>query len=300
MGNGLFWIGGKLRFLIQAGFTLVTNGYLAGFTQGKIFTGVTKIICVPGLNCYSCPGALSSCPIGAVQAVLASRNYRFTFYVTGFLLIFGAFLGRLVCGWLCPFGLVQDFLYKIPFIRKFRRLPGDRWVRFLKFGILAGFVIFLPLFLENIVGQGQPWFCKQFCPSGILMAGIPLVAANPPLRVATDGLFVWRIMLLGMLFFLSILVYRPFCRYACPLGAVYGLFNRVASYRLVIDYEKCTRCGICEHACRMEIRVFETPNSIECIRCGACKKACPEGAITSTFEHAKQKKAMSAQRGSEK
>jgi len=284
LGNLFTWMGGKVRFIVQVGFTLLTNGYLAGFTQGKIFTGATKTVCVPGLNCYSCPGALASCPIGALQSVLLNRDFRFTFYVTGFLLIFGAFLGRLVCGFLCPFGLVQDLLYKIPFIKKLRKLPGDRWLRFFKFGILAGFVILLPLLVVDIVGQGKPWFCAYICPSGTLMAGIPLVSANPALQDATGGLFLWKIALLIVFIVLSLLVYRPFCRYICPLGAVYGLFNKVAFYRFSIDEDKCIHCGKCQNVCQLDIRVFENPNSIECIRCGACKKACPTGAISSTFD----------------
>ena len=100
----------------------LTNGYLIGFVKGKIFTGKTKQLCVPGLNCYSCPGALGSCPIGSLQATLGSRDYKFAFYVVGFLMIVGALVGRFVCGWLCPFGLIQDLLYKIPFVKKLRKL----------------------------------------------------------------------------------------------------------------------------------------------------------------------------------
>ena len=124
MGNHLKRAGNRLRLLVQIGFTALTNGYLAGFFRGKIYTGKTKSLCVPGLNCYSCPGALGSCPIGSLQAVLADRNYKFAFYVSGFLLLFGAVLGRFVCGWLCPFGLVQDLLHKIPFPKKLRKIPG--------------------------------------------------------------------------------------------------------------------------------------------------------------------------------
>ena len=265
--------------LVQLAFTALTNGYAAGFAKGSIYKGPGKFICLPGLNCYSCPGALGSCPIGSLQAVIGSRSYRFSFYVAGFLLLFGALFGRLVCGWLCPFGLVQDLLYKIPFVKKLRRLPGDRWLKYLKYVILAGFVIVLPLTVLDIVGQGQPWFCKYICPSGTLFAGIPLIASNPPLRAALGWLFTWKAAILAVLLLLSLLVYRPFCRYLCPLGAIYGLFNPAALYRFRIDREKCTGCGACQKACKLDIPIHRTPNSPECIRCGDCRRACPHGAI---------------------
>ena len=267
------------RMLVQLAFTALTNGYAAGFAKGSIYKGPGKFICLPGLNCYSCPGALGSCPIGSLQAVIGSRSYRFSFYIAGFLLLFGALFGRLVCGWLCPFGLVQDLLHKIPFVKKLRRLPGDRWLKYLKYVILAGFVIVLPLTVLDIVGQGQPWFCKYICPSGTLFAGIPLIASNPPLRAALGWLFTWKAAILAALLLLSLLVYRPFCRYLCPLGAIYGLFNPAALYRFRIDKEKCTGCGACQKACKLDIPIHQTPNSPECIRCGDCRRACPHGAI---------------------
>lgn len=277
-------LGAHLRTWVQIGFTALTNGYAAGFVKGNIYKGPTKAFCVPGLNCYSCPGALGACPIGSLQAVLGDRNYQFAFYIVGFLLFVGAVLGRVVCGWLCPFGLVQDLLYKIPFVKKLRKLPGDKWLRCLKYFILAGFVIILPLTVLDIIGQGQPWFCKYICPSGTLFAGIPLISANPALRSVLGWLFTWKVGILVALVLLSIPVYRPFCRYLCPLGAIYGLFNPIAFYRFRIDTHKCTGCGACQKACKLDIPVHQTPNSPECIRCGDCRRACPHGAICSPLQ----------------
>ena len=268
-----------LRTIVHIVFTALTNGYAAGFAQGTIYKGTGKLVCVPGLNCYSCPGALGSCPIGALQASLTSRTNKFPAYVLGFLLLFGALFGRLVCGWLCPFGLVQDLLHKIPFPKKLRRLPGDRVLKWLTYFILVGFVIVLPLTILDIVGQGQPWFCEYICPSGTLFAGIPLIASNPPLRTALGWLFTWKAAILVVLLVLSVIVYRPFCRYLCPLGAIYGLFNPIALYRFRIDEDKCTKCGACQHACKLDIPVWQKPNSTECIRCGDCRRACPHSAI---------------------
>ncbi len=283
MGKFLLLFKKRLRFWVQAASAALSNGYLAGFAQGKIYTGATKIVCVPGLNCYSCPGALGSCPIGSLQAVLGSSNYQLAFYVIGFLMAVGAFFGRLVCGWVCPFGWLQELLYKIPFFKKMRKLPGDKWLNYLKYGILAGFVILLPLLAVDALGQGEPWFCKYICPAGTLEGGIPLVLFNDALRAAAGWLFVWKISILAAFVVLSLLVYRPFCRYVCPLGAIYSFFNPVALYRFEVDKEKCTRCGACQSACKLDISVYKKPNSLECIRCGDCRKACPEGAIRSVF-----------------
>lgn len=278
----------KLRTWVQLCFTALTNGYVSGFVKGKIFTGTTKRLCLPGLNCYSCPCSLGACPIGSLQAVLGDRNYNFAFYVVGFLLLVGALAGRFVCGWLCPFGLVQDLLNKIPFPKKLKKLPGHKVLRWLKYAILAGFVIILPLTVLDIVGQGSPWFCKYICPSGTLFAGIPLIASNPPLRAALGWLFTWKTAILLVLVLMSVVVFRPFCRYLCPLGAVYGLFNPVALYRYRVKEDRCTKCGACQRACPVDIKVYETPNSLECIRCGRCKATCPQGAICTNITHEKK------------
>lgn len=267
------------RHGVQALWALFTNSYLLGFAQGKIYKGKLKNLCVPGLNCYSCPGALGACPIGAMQAVIGNWNFKFAFYVAGFLMFVGALLGRFVCGWLCPFGLIQDLLHKIPFPKKIGTFRGDLLLRKLKYLIFIVFVILLPLFVVDILGQGSPWFCKLICPAGTLEGGIPLVLLNQSMRSALGWLYAWKNVLLAVNVFLSILVYRPFCKYICPLGAVYSVFNPVSVFRYRVDREACVGCGICADVCRMQVDPVKNANHPECIRCGACKKACPTGAI---------------------
>lgn len=272
------------RTAVQLCFTAVSNGYVKGFAEGKIFGGSSKAVCVPGLNCYSCPGALGSCPIGALQATLGGRHNKIPFYVFGFLVLVGAFCGRLICGWLCPFGLVQDLLYKIPFFKKLRKLPGEKYLNKLKYIILAVFVILLPLFAVDISGLGSPWFCKYICPAGTLGGGIPLTALNADLRGAIGWLYVNKVIILVLVIVASLIIYRPFCRYLCPLGAIYGIFNPVSLYRYKVDESKCTKCGICTAECKLNIEPYKTPNSSQCIRCGDCKKACPAKAISTIFD----------------
>ena len=271
------------RHRFQAVWALLTNSYLLGFAQGRIYGGPLKNLCVPGLNCYSCPGALGACPIGALQAVIGSWNFKFAFYAAGFLVFVGALMGRVVCGWLCPFGLVQDLLHKIPFPKKIQSFRGDRLLRKAKYGILLVFVLLLPLFVVDILGQGSPYFCKLICPVGTLEGGIPLVLLNQGLRGAVGWLYAWKNLLLGVTIFLSIVIYRPFCKYLCPLGAIYSLCNPLSLFRYRVDESRCTRCGACAKACGMQVDPVQTPNHPECIRCGKCKQTCPTGALSSGF-----------------
>ncbi len=271
----------RIRFIVQACFAALSNGYIKGFAHGQIFEGASKYVCVPGMNCYSCPGALGACPIGSLQATLNSRDYKISMYIVGLLVIFGTFLGRFVCGFLCPFGLVQNLLYKIPFVKKIRSLPGERALRYLRFVFLAVFVILLPAFVADFMGFGEPWFCKWICPVGTLEGGIPLVLLNSAMRGAAGFIFRWKLAILILTIISSIIIYRPFCRYVCPLGAIYGIFNKISFYRFKIDGTKCTKCGACQKICKLNIPVYEKPNSADCIRCGDCKAACPHSAITS-------------------
>ena len=266
----------KHRWKIQLGATLVSNPFFLNFVQGKIFRGKLKGVCVPGLNCYSCPAAAASCPIGAVQAVIGSSKFQFAYYVVGLLLLFGVLLGRVVCGFLCPFGWFQELLHKIP-TKKYstKRL---HILTYLKYVILLLFVIVLPMTLVNEVGMGDPFFCKYICP-----AGIPLSLADPGIRASLGALFTWKSCILLGVVVLSVFFYRPFCKWLCPLGAFYGLCNKISMYRLEVDADKCTACGACSRACKMDVDVFRTPNHAECIRCGDCMASCPHQAIIKSF-----------------
>ncbi|MDL2319263.1 4Fe-4S binding protein [Eubacteriales bacterium OttesenSCG-928-A19] len=243
------------RHLFQALWAAATNSYFTGFVTGKIYSGNLKVVCVPGLNCYSCPGAVGSCPIGALQAVLSDRRFMFSCYIFGFLTLVGALCGRFVCGWLCPFGLIQDLLHKIPFPKKIRTFRGDRVLRYAKYVVLVVLVILLPLFAVDVSGRGDPWFCKWLCPAGTLEGGIPLVLLNAPLRAGLGFLYAWKMAILAAVLIASVIIYRPFCRYLCPLGAIYALFNPVSLLR-VKPGPICARCPMCA-----------TPNGRECIRC---------------------------------
>lgn len=268
------------RLVFQSVWFALTNGYVYGFVKGKIYTGKAKSVCVPGLNCYSCPGAVGACPIGSLQAKLGGKSSGFPFYVLGFLMLFGSLFGRFVCGWLCPFGLVQELLFKIPVFRKLKKLPGHNVLVKVKYAVLALLVIILPIVIRDAAGNGSPRFCEFLCPSGTLFGGIPLTLGNEGLQSAIGFRFFWKLGILAGILILSVKVYRPFCKYLCPLGAAYSFFNPFSLYRLSVDGSKCVSCGACEKTCKMGINPSKNPNSPECIRCGDCVRACQTGAIS--------------------
>ena len=77
----------------------------------------------------------------------------------------------------------------------------------------------------------------------------------------------------------GLIVRRPFCKYVCPLGAIYGFFNKISIYRMTHNTNKCIHCGACAKACHMNLDPSKTPNSMECIRCGECIDVCPVKAL---------------------
>lgn len=264
----------RIRLSVQILYTILTNGYVYGYMQGKIYKGGLKYACVPGLNCYSCPGATFSCPLGALQSALNQRQIQVPFAVLGFFFLFGSIFGRFVCGWLCPFGLFQDLLHRIPLFQKRKQLPGHRMLKYGKYLVLAGLVLVGSSFLFDGFVK-VPAFCKYLCPSGTLMGALPLLSVNEQLRSQVGGLFGWKLGLLLVLVGLSVKVYRPFCQYLCPLGAIYGWFNRFSLVQIHWEQEACIFCGACQKACPVDLKPEQISVSTECMKCGKCMTACP-------------------------
>ena len=276
--SGLSHILSRFRGGIQAGATLLTNIHLPNFLKGGIYQGKGKAVCVPGLNCYSCPAASGACPIGSFQAVVGSSKFRFSYYITGFLILLGVLLGRFICGFLCPFGWFQELLHKIP--TKKLSTKKLKPLTYIKYAVLLVMVVLLPVLITNDIGMGDPFFCKYLCPQGVLEGAIPLAAVNSGIRAALGALFSWKLGILIAVVVLSVLFYRPFCKWLCPLGAFYALLNKVSLLGMKVDKHKCVSCGKCAKACKMDVDVTKSPDNAECIRCGMCVRACPTNAVS--------------------
>ena len=265
------------RRLVQLYTALMYNAHLRGFAEGKIYTGPAKSVCVPGLNCYSCPGAVAACPLGALQNAISASPRRPAFYALGLLLLFGLALGRVVCGWACPIGLLQELLYKLP-VPKVKKSRFTRALSWLKYLILAVFVAILPLWYA-LRDFPLPAFCKYICPAGTLQGAVGLLAhpANAELFGLLGAGFTWKFILLVLILTASLFIYRFFCRFLCPLGAIYSLFARAAFAGVRVDAARCTGCGACVRCCPVDIRQV---GDRECVHCTRCMSVCPEQAIS--------------------
>lgn len=260
------------RKVVQLYAALLYNANIKGFFNGRIYKGATKNMCVPGLNCYSCPGAIGSCPLGALQNALSASKTKTPAYIFGIIILFGLLLGRTICGWLCPVGLGQELLYKIktPKVKKNR---VTRVMSYFKYVLLIALVVIVPLYFA------VPGFCEYICPAGTFEGGLGLLAneENAGLLAILGPLFTWKFTLLVLIMVASIFFFRFFCRFLCPLGALYGFFCRVAMLGVKLDKNKCTDCGLCIGVCKMDIK---NVGDHECIHCGACIAVCPAKAIS--------------------
>lgn len=267
----------------QVAGAVVANPWVAYFKTRSIYQGGAKGLCFPGFNCYACPLALYSCPIGSLQHSLAinrpgrpagtALNLSPLLYVVGFLGLIGVATGRLVCGWICPFGFLQDLLYKIPSPKL--RLPS--WARFGKYAALVVLAMLIPYL------TGVHWY-SRLCPAGALEGGIPLTLLKPKGGLPAAGWFFWlKIGILAVFLAWMVVTKRPFCRTACPLGAIYALMTPVSFFRMSVDRHRCDECGRCRAVCPVDINIYENANSPECVRCLDCKRACPAGAVSSGF-----------------
>jgi len=266
VGNGqmsrfMTWLLTSRRRWVQATAFLVMNSYF--------FQNLKAVPC-PGMNCYACPASIFACPIGTLQHFAVLR--QIPFYLLGVLSLIGVTVGRLACGWACPFGWLQELMHGLGArlsLKPWKMSGRWSWLRYAFLIILAVLIPILTL---------EPWFSK-LCPVGTLQGGIPLILSNAELRGQAGALFLVKLCILVAFLVWMMRTKRPFCRFVCPLGAIWSPFNRLSTLRLVVDEAHCTQCEACRRVCPVDIAIYENAASTQCIRCMECIKACPEAAI---------------------
>ena len=254
------------RIWIQASFLLVWLDPM-GFRFHKV--------CAPVFHCYACPLATFACPIGIIAQF--SAVHLLPLIAISVLIIFGAFFGTLVCGWMCPFGFLQDLAAKVPT----PKFDPPKAASYLRYVVLIGLVLLIPYFF----GQGHPLFICSVCPAGALEAAAPNMAGQ---AVAGEKV-LWpnalKLTILGLFLVAIFFMRRPWCRILCPLGAIFSLFNRFSAFFIRFDSEECTRCERCHKFCRFGIEPEKSANDLSCVRCLECTRCRPEAlTLGSIFE----------------
>jgi polyferredoxin len=218
------------------------------------------------LNCQACELAWLGCPVGMLQQYVIAL--RFPFYVLGVLFAFGTALGRAICGWLCPFGLILDVCNKVCT----HKYKPPEWLRLFKYAYLIGVVILALL-------SGIIFWCRYLC-FGALLGAIPYW-----LTWQTVSAFWFLYHFAVFSFYLTFSYYthgRAWCRYFCPLGAVFSLLNPFSLLKRKHDWKWCTDCGRCEKVCPMGLQPTKDDwkSKLDCVKCGRCVKECKSNAIT--------------------
>jgi len=226
-----------------------------------------KWLCNPVLSCHSCVLAWFACPIGVF--VHYSGYHLFPFFALGTVLLIGVSIGRLLCGWVCPFGLLQDWLHKIP--NRKLELPG--WTSHLKYAVLVLLVFLFPFFLGE-----STWlsFCR-ICPAAALQVSLPTVIQSG----SVSGANLVRFGVLGGVIVLAILSSRSFCKVLCPIGALLAPLNLISFWIVKPPRTGCLSCVKCDRLCSTDVKPSERlsrnipPNrALDCIVCHDCQLAC--------------------------
>lgn len=213
------------------------------------------------------------CPFGGVVTIykfLTTGGFIQKIHESAFVLMFIGFFiavlfGAVFCGWLCPFGSVQEWVGKLgkkifgKSYNNFIPYKYDKYLRFLRYGVL-GWVVYMTAVTGKLVFSDVDPYSALFH----LWTG----------EVATVGLIVLILTLLA-----SLLVERPWCKYLCPYGAILGLTNSFRVFKIRRNPSSCVSCSACNKACPMNINVSqsETIKNHQCIGCMKCtsEDACP-------------------------
>ena len=265
----------RRRWLVQAGFLAVWLIPLRLFN-----------VCGAVFHCYACPLALFACPIGVTAQF--SALHVFPFMAVGTLLVVGGMVGAFVCGWACPFGFMQDLAAKARTCRY--ELPA--WAGHFRYVVLVGAVLAIPF----LWGEGHALFICRVCPAGALEGAIPAkveqALANQPIN-EINNIKIWVTVFVVAGMFVK---FRPWCTLLCPLGAIFGLFNRWSALYLRFIPERCTSCKLCHTQCRVGLEPDRRANDPRCIRCLECTHC---GALTVGSPLARPKDATPEETGDE-
>lgn len=227
-------------------------------------------VCTPVLSCHSCALSWFACPIGVLMHL--ANWHVFPFLALGAMLLVGGLVGRLFCGWVCPFGFVQELLFQI----RSPKFVLPEWTRNVKYAMLFGGVLIVPMILGAETNYS---FCR-ICPAAALQVSIPNLflshfALPAPMTLVRFGF------LFGFLA-LAVVSSRSFCRTFCPIAALLAPLNYLSVWVVKPPASDCLECGKCDRSCPTAVKPSErikkgvpVNRHADCVVCHDCQKTCP-------------------------
>lgn len=225
------------------------------------------------------PSIHALCPFGGLESLYAffttggliEKIFSGTMILFAITLVIALIFRRSFCGLICPFGAIQEFFGKIGqvlFKKKFI-MPKkiDKPLRYLKYVILVITVFYAWKTAGLWMAPYDPWSAYAHLPEGL----------SSVWAESAVGLIILIITVVG-----SLIYDRFFCKYLCPMGALYAIIGKFSPHRVVRDENKCIDCGICSKKCPVNIDVqhLKEIKSSECLNCQTCVLNCPkQGAL---------------------
>jgi polyferredoxin len=236
---------------------------------GQLEKGMTPTISrPPGIEAFLPISSLISLKYWLVGGVF-NQVHPSGLIIFSMALATGLLLKRGFCSWICPFGLLTEYLNRLHTLifRKNIKLPLwlDYPLRSLKYLLLA-------FFLWAIVLKMDPVILDYFIHSPYNMV------ADIKMLYFFKNITPFAFWVLVVLVVLSVLIRNFWCRYLCPYGALLGALSFLSILKIHRNQETCTNCQKCTRTCPVDIKVHKTLSvlSDECHACLKCVAACPE------------------------
>ncbi len=183
----------------------------------------------------------------------------------GFFILLAVIGNKMICGWACPFGALQELIYSIPILRKIKK----RKLPFVFTNTIRVCLFIAVLLLMFGISGGR--------------RGFIIYHYLNPFNLFNLDFEIFSILLtITITLLVSFIAYRPFCQFICPFGLVSWIAERFSIFRVRIDKEKCTQCGACIEVCPLEAaegRVNGKTIPADCFSCGRCLNVCPTDAL---------------------
>ncbi|MCW3976063.1 MAG: 4Fe-4S binding protein [Candidatus Bathyarchaeota archaeon] len=283
------------RTIIQLGFFflfyMLAFNYITPYIKTSIIPITVPVLISLRSNLSSMAGSLTF-----IQYMLSLP--LFPWIPLASILIIGVIIGRLLCGWACPFGFIQDLLSRLSKEKiRISQQNHNKYIKikfvFLGITLFVSFILALSLHLDannelkRALGPFAEGIFYTISPNETFFGDLPGLLAQA--STGSLNLNISNYLLYFNLIFLiftligAFKIPRFWCKYLCPLGGFLGIIAKCSLLGIRRDLTKCDRCMKCVKVCPMQIKILELPwekfTDTECTLCVECIEECPNDAL---------------------